>query len=295
MGLDQAVGRVTAAPVWARLSAPHYHASAMDGYAVRARETAAASDVQPVQLALAGEGDDLQAQYVDTGDPLPAWADAVIPIENIQLIEAGPALEIRAAVTPWSYVRPMGEDMVATELVLPANHTLRPVDLGALAGSGHGEVLVRRRPRVAVIPTGTELVPAGGAVQHVGVWEDSSHLLAGRLGQWGGVADRWPIIPDDLEQIRAAVIQAAEAHDLVLLNAGSSAGSEDFSARVVESLGQLLVHGVAVRPGHPVIAGLLSPQVSGVSRPMSQRSAAPGRVRRRPRSPRRGSDRSRRG
>jgi putative molybdopterin biosynthesis protein len=268
--LDQAVGRVTAASVWARLSAPHYHASAMDGYAVRARETAAASDVQPVRLALPGgaaqaqahTAPDVQAQYVDTGDPLPAWADAVIPIENIQPIE-DTAIEIRAAVTPWSHVRPMGEDMVATELVLPANHTLRPVDLGALAGSGHGEVLVRRRPRVAVIPTGTELVPAGSAVQPGDILEYNSLVLAAQAQQWGAETRRWPIVRDDLELIKAAVLEAARGHDLVLLNAGSSAGSEDFSARVVAGLGQLLVHGVAVRPGHPVIAGLLTPEGAG--------------------------------
>lgn len=263
VGLDQAAGRVTAAAVWARLSAPHYHASAMDGYAVRARETAAASEAQPVRLALpsALAGAKVQAQYVDTGDPLPAWADAVIPIENVQVVETPPspagAVEIRAAVTPWSHVRPMGEDMVATELVLPANHRLRPVDLGALAGSGHGQVSVRRRPRVAVIPTGTELVPAGSPVRPGDILEYNSLVLAAQVEQWGGQAKRWPIVPDDFNRIRAAVAEAAQEHDLVLLNAGSSAGSEDFSAKVVASLGQLLVHGVAVRPGHPVIIGLV--------------------------------------
>jgi len=268
--LDRALGRVTAAPVWARLSSPHYHASAMDGYAVRARETASASDSNPVRLAL-----DAQAKYVDTGDPLPAWADAVIPIENAQVIEKAEGgrrkaeenssfrlpplsfIEIRAAVTPWSHVRAMGEDMVATELVLPANHTLRPVDLGAIAGCGHATVLVRRRPRVAVIPTGTELVPAGSEVKSGDILEYNSLVLAAQVEQWGGQATRYPILPDDFERIKAAVGEAAQTHDLILLNAGSSAGSEDFSARVVAELGPLLVHGVAVRPGHPVIMGMI--------------------------------------
>jgi putative molybdopterin biosynthesis protein len=269
--LDRALGRVTAAPVWARLSAPHYHAAAMDGYAVRARDTASASEVNPIQLAL-----DAQAKYVDTGDPLPEWADAVIPIENVQIIEVGSwrlevedkpptsnpqpptsNIEIRASVAPWSHVRAMGEDMVATELVLPANHTLRPVDLGAIAGCGHATVLVRRKPRVAVIPTGTELVPVGSAVKPGDILEYNSLVLAAQVEQWGGAATRHPIVPDDFERIRAAVAEAAAAHDLILLNAGSSAGSEDFSARVVESLGTLLVHGIAVRPGHPVIMGMI--------------------------------------
>ena len=260
--LDHALGRVTAGPVWARLSAPHYHAAAMDGYAVRASDLASATDNTPVQLRLGG---DIQARYVDTGDALPAWADAVIPIENIQLIASAPghnplAVEIRASITPWSHVRPMGEDMVATELVLPANQLLRPVDLGAIAGCGHASVVVRRRPRVAVIPTGTELVPVGSAVKPGDIIEYNSLVLAAQVEQWGGQPERWPIVPDNFERICAEVAQAAATHDLVLLNAGSSAGSEDFSARVVEQLGILLVHGVAVRPGHPVILGMVRPQ-----------------------------------
>jgi putative molybdopterin biosynthesis protein len=278
--LDQALGRVTAAPVWARISSPHYHAAAMDGYAVRAADTAPASDTTPVQLAV-----DAQARYLDTGDPLPAWADAVIPIENVQIVEvrnwkleAGRApptsspptssIEIRAAVAPWAHVRPMGEDMVATELVLPANHVLRPVDLGAMAGCGHASVRVRRKPRVAVIPTGSELVPVGSAVKPGDILEYNSLVLAAQVEQWGGQAARFPIVPDDFERIKAAVAEAACAHDLVLLNAGSSAGSEDFSARVVESLGTLLVHGIAVRPGHPVILGMLRPPTPDLQLPI---------------------------
>jgi len=258
--LDQALGRVTAAPVWAKLSSPHYHAAAMDGYAVRARDTDSANESRPVQLALDPSG---PAQYVDTGDPLPAWADAVIPIENIQLIPQSAihnlqsAIELRASLTPWSHVRPMGEDMVATELVLPANHVLRPVDLGAIAGCGYGVVAVRRQPRVAIIPTGSELVPIGSEVKAGDILEYNSLVLAAQVQQWGGLPARYPIVPDDFDRIKTAVAEAATTHDLVLLNAGSSAGSEDFSARVVESLGTLLVHGVAVRPGHPVIMGML--------------------------------------
>ncbi|HSG16892.1 MAG TPA: molybdopterin biosynthesis protein, partial [Anaerolineae bacterium] len=161
-----AAGRITAGPVWARLSAPHYHASAMDGYAVRARDTEGATETLPLVLTLidVDETDPREkrpALPVNTGQPLPAWANAVIMIEHTQQVAApgGTAgIEIRASVPPWHHVRPMGEDMVATELVLPANHRLRPVDLGALAGSGHAAVAVYRRPKVAVIPTGSELL-----------------------------------------------------------------------------------------------------------------------------------------
>lgn len=260
IALDEALGRITAEPVWAAVSSPAYHASAMDGYAVRADDTQGATETKPIRLKLGGQD---QAYYVDTGDPLPAWADSVVMIEHAQMIDKT-AIEIRASVAPWTNVRSMGEDMVATELVLPANHDLRPVDLGAIAGCGHASVVVRRKPRVAVIPTGTELI----AVKDVHevemkpgvIIEYNSLVLAAQVEQWGGVAVRYPIIEDDFARIRAVADEAAAKHDLVLIIAGSSAGSEDYTARVVEESGDLLVHGIAVKPGHPVILGLLRPE-----------------------------------
>ncbi|MBP6015325.1 MAG: molybdopterin biosynthesis protein [Candidatus Promineofilum sp.] len=261
--LSAAHGRVTAAAVWARLSSPHYHAAAMDGYAVRAADTVGAGEGTPLTLALRPPSDSalLPAQPVNTGQPLPPWANAVIMIEHVQplaLPDGRPAIAIRAAVPPWHHVRPMGEDMVATELVLPANHRLRPVDLGALAGSGHATVSVYRRPRVAVIPTGSELVAVDAGEPPPGrIIEYNSLVLAAQVESWGGLATRLPIVPDDYEAIRAAVRAAAPDHDLILLNAGSSAGSEDYTVHVVASLGRVLVHGVAVRPGHPVVLGMV--------------------------------------
>ena len=258
IALEQALGRVTAEPIWARQSSPHYHASAMDGYALRADSTRGANDRSPVELRV---GD--QAVYVDTGDPLPGWADAVVPIEDAEPIGDGRratllSIRLRAAVVPWSHIRPMGEDIVATELVVPAGHVLRPVDLGALAGSGHVTVQVRRRPRVAILPTGSELVAPGSAAIAGQIIEFNSLVLGAQVHDWGGEPRRLAIVPDDLEQIKTAVRRAAaDGADLILINAGSSAGSEDFSASVVASLGEVLVHGVAVRPGHPVILGMI--------------------------------------
>ena len=256
--LAEALERVTADPVWARLSSPHYHAAAMDGYALRAQTTEGASDRTPVDLQVGS-----QALYVDTGDALPEWADSIVPIEAVEPVGEGDrgslqAIRLRAALPPWSHVRPMGEDLVASELVLPAGHTLRPVDLGVLAGSGHAEVRVRRKPRVTILPTGSELVPPGSAARPGEVVEYNSLVLAGQVHEWGGQALRLPIAPDDPDAIRSALQGAVDSGaDLVLINAGSSAGSEDLSASVIASLGTVLVHGVAVRPGHPVILGLL--------------------------------------
>lgn len=259
---EHALGRVLAKPIWASLSSPHYHASAMDGYAVRSESTVTASPSHPIDLMI-----NTDATYVDTGDPLPSWADAVIPIENVETIRktAPPGdesstpsiIRIRAAVTPWSHVRPLGEDIVATQLVIPAGHTLRPVDLGAIAASGHATIHVARKPRIAIIPTGSELVPVGEPVKAGDIIEYNSISLAAQVMGWGAEATRYPITVDDFDQICQRVEEAARRSDLILLNAGSSAGSEDFSAQVVEKMGELLVHGVAVRPGHPVILGMI--------------------------------------
>jgi len=230
----------------------------MDGYAVRSRETSAATDKEPVTLPI---GD--QATYLDTGDPVPAWADAVIPIEQVESVgptHQGRALEairLRASTAPWAHVRPMGEDMVASELVLPAGHLLRPVDLGAIAGCGHDRIKVWRMPRVAILPTGSELVPIGQPLGPGQIHEYNSLVLASQVKAWGGTPTRLPIVADDLESITHAIEQASADHDLVLVNAGSSAGLEDFTASVVGTLGEVLVHGVALRPGHPVILGMI--------------------------------------
>ena len=274
---EDALGRTLAEPIWAKTSSPHYHASAMDGFAVRAAETAGALPSKPVSLQIPD-----QACYLDTGDPLPPSFDSVIPIENTEALDEhgkltetirDPAIiRIRASVAPWTHVRPLGEDIVATELVLPAGHVLRPADLGAIAAAGHVEIQVARKPRVAILPTGTELVPIGTQLKPGDILEYNSLVMAAQVKNMGGEPMRFPITIDDFDLICERVAEAAQNHDLILLNAGSSAGAEDFSSKVVERLGTLLVHGVAVRPGHPVIFGTidrgLSTETTG-SRPSS--------------------------
>jgi putative molybdopterin biosynthesis protein len=246
-----ALGRVTATPIFALVNVPHYHAAAMDGIAVRAEDTLGASETAPGCLEVGA-----QAIWVDTGDPLPPETNAVIMAENVQDLGDG-RLEILASVAPWQHVRPMGEDVVATELVLPANHVLTAVDLGAIVAAGHTSVSVRRRPRVAILPTGTELVEAGKAPLEPGdIVDFNSVVLEGQITQWGGEPRRQPITPDDRSLIRERVARALEDNDVVLVCAGSSAGSEDYTSSIVRELGELLVHGVAIRPGHPVILGL---------------------------------------
>ena len=249
--IDRTRGRVTAAPVWARVSSPHYDSAAMDGIAVRAADTVGATETSPLRLAV-GE----QSVWVDTGDPMPPDFDAVIMVEVVEEVDAA-TLEIRAPVAPYQHVRPLGEDIVATELVLPENHLLRPVDLGACAAAGLDALAVRRRPRVAVIPTGSELVPVGSALKPGDIVEFNSLVLAGMIEEWGGEPTRLASVPDDYDMLKSVIRQAAADYDVVVVNAGSSAGSEDYTAQLVEELGELLVHGVAVRPGHPVVLGIV--------------------------------------
>jgi putative molybdopterin biosynthesis protein len=271
---ENACGRILAEPIWARLSSPHYHASAMDGYALRSEETKTALPSRPILLKL-NEG----AEYVDTGDPLPDWANAVIPVELVELIndqgeivddrQIAFAIRLRSSLTPWSHVRPMGEDIVATQLVLPSAHILRPADLGAVAACGHSILRVYRRPRVAVLPTGSELIPVGKEVSRGDIIEYNSIVIAAMILSMGGIAERYAIIPDRFDLICEKVQKAADENDLVLLNAGTSAGSEDLSAKVISQLGTVYVHGVAVRPGHPVILGMIT---------RSSRASSPGMV-----------------
>jgi putative molybdopterin biosynthesis protein len=275
---EHALGRVLTEPVWAKVSSPNYHASAMDGFAVRAEDTEGAGPASPIQLSVFSDQSSVQAQYVDTGDPLPDWANAVIPIENVESLDETGALtsdlrqpasiRIRAAVAPWTHVRPLGEDIVATQLVLPAGHTLCPADLGAVAASGHTDLKVARPPRVAILPTGSELVPIGSELKRGDILEYNSLVLAAQVKAMGANPTRFPITCDDFDPICARVEEASRDHDLILLNAGSSAGAEDFSAKVVEKLGTLLVHGVAVRPGHPVILGLIKSPITNYQLPI---------------------------
>ncbi|MEA2316971.1 MAG: molybdopterin molybdotransferase [Solirubrobacteraceae bacterium] len=245
--LAEAVGRVTAEPVWATRSSPSFDASAMDGIAVRSTETIGAGETAPVLL------DPGAYVVVDTGDPLPEGFDAVVMREHVHY--EGDRAELRAAVAPYQHVRSIGEDVSATELLLPEGHRLRAVDIAAAAAAGATDVVVHRRPVVAVLPTGDEIRPVGSDTAPGEILDTNSLMLAAQAEELGAEARRLPIEPDDPERIAAAVRAAAAEADLVVVVAGSSAGRDDHTAAVIERAGTLAVHGVAVRPGHPVVLG----------------------------------------
>ena len=249
--LEAAASRVTAGPITALLSSPHYDSAAMDGAAVRSADTVGATETSPVRLEIGR-----QAAWVDTGDPIPDEFDAVIMIEVIHQVDER-TIEVQAAVPPYQHVRALGEDIAATELLLPGGHRLRPQDLAACAAAGLSHVDVRRRPKAVVLPTGNELVAVGSTPGPSEIIESNGLMLAAMVEEWGAAADRRPPVPDDRGRIKSALADALETADVVLVNAGSSAGSEDYTAAVVEEMGELLVHGIAVRPGHPVVLGVV--------------------------------------
>jgi putative molybdopterin biosynthesis protein len=242
--VGEAVGRVTAEPVWALRSSPAFDSAGMDGIAVRAAETFGAAETTPVLLAAEA------FEVVDTGDPMPSGYDAVVMREHVHRGADGRA-ELRAAVPPYQHVRSIGEDISATELLLPEGHRLRPVDVAACAAAGVTELSVRRRPMVVIIPTGDEIRPVGAELKPGEILDTNSMMLAAQAREAGCAAR----VADDPELITAALRDAAADADLVILIAGSSAGRDDYTARVVAAAGTLAVHGVAVRPGHPVVLG----------------------------------------
>jgi putative molybdopterin biosynthesis protein len=250
LDVARAVGRVSAEPVRALWSLPAYRAAAMDGIAVRALDTIGA-DRAAVRLPAGG------FDRVDTGDPMPAGRDAVVMREHVEPGDDG-GVVITVAVSPGRHVRPVGEDIEAGRPVLAAGHRIRPVDLAALAAAGHTTVRVRRRPVVAILPTGDEVRPLGAELAPGEVLDTNSLMLGGMVEEAGGEPLSLPIAPDRPDRIAAATAEAARRVDLLLVLAGSSAGRDDHTAAVVRRLGEVAVHGVAVRPGHPVLLGLVA-------------------------------------
>ncbi len=249
VAVSKAADRVTAEAVFAKSSMPGYHSAAMDGIAVRAEATFGASDQVPLQLQPG-----LQFQNINTGEPMPPGLDAVIKIEDIQLLEDGTA-EILAPAVPWQHVRAVGEDVVTGEMIVPARHRLKPPDLGALLAGGITKVKVLAKPKVAVIPSGSEIVDPGSTREAGSIPDFNSTVLASYLKQWGAEAEIFPVVPDCLDRIKETLSAALAEYDLIIINAGSSAGEKDYTCSALESLGKVFVHGVATRPGKPTILG----------------------------------------
>lgn len=244
----ESCGRVTAEAVYAHICAPHYTASAMDGVAVCARDTFGATETTPVTL------HPEQFTVLDTGDPVPEGRDAVIMVEDLVKNEDG-SVTIHAAAAPWQHIRQIGEDVCAGEMILPGHMTVTPAAIGAMIAGGVLELRVIRRPVVGIIPTGDEIIPPCTDPRPGDILEFNGSIFSAMVRQWGAEPVVYPIVPDDFDRIKAMVEKASDQCDMVILNAGSSAGREDFSAQVIRQLGQVLYHGIAIKPGKPAILG----------------------------------------
>ena len=243
-----ACGRITARAVYAHISAPHYLASAMDGIALHAEQTFGATETTPVVL----RREDFTV--VDTGDPIPEGCDAVVMVEDVIEQDDG-TVRLYAPAAPWQHIRQIGEDICAGEMILASRMTVSPSAIGAMLAAGVLKVDVLRRPRVGIIPTGDEIIPPTADPKPGDIVEFNSSIFSAMLRQWDAEPVTYPIVPDKKELLSAALQKALEECDAVLLNAGSSAGREDYSAQVIGELGTVLCHGIAIRPGKPAILG----------------------------------------
>lgn len=251
--VTESLNRITGKAVYAKYCSPLFNAAAMDGIAVNAAKTEGASEGTPVELVF---GKDYR--IIDTGDPIHEPYDAVIMAEDLLETEDENKVKIISPAVPWQHIRPVGEDIVAGEMILPGRHCIRPIDVGVLLSGGIVEIEVVKNPTVAIFPTGTEIIEPGTEPKDGDIIESNSRMFENMAKVQGAEAVRFETIPDDYERIRDAVKEAAEKFDMVIINAGSSAGTEDYTVHVLRELGEVIIHGVSIKPGKPVILAFVN-------------------------------------
>ena len=249
--VTESLGRITETAVFAKYCSPLYNAAAMDGVAVNSDVTIGATEANPITLR---QGVDFVV--VDTGDPIKNPCDAVIMAEDLTELENGD-LQIIEPAAPWQHVRPIGEDIVAGEMIIPSRHKIRPIDIGVLLAGGITKISVIKQPTVAIFPTGTEIIEPDQEPQEGDIIESNSRMFEAMAKQNGANPTRFAPIADDYNKLKNAIDKAIDEHDMVIVNAGSSAGTEDFTVHILRELGEVLVHGVAIKPGKPVILAIV--------------------------------------
>lgn len=251
ISVTDSLGRITETAVFAKYCSPLFNAAAMDGIAVDSDITKGASEANPIVLK---QGEDFVV--VDTGDPIKSPCDAVIMAEDLIELNDG-SLKIVEPAAPWQHVRPIGEDIVAGEMIIPSRHKIRPIDIGVLLAGGITEISVIKQPTMAIFPTGTEIIEPTQKPKEGDIIESNSRMFEAMAKQNGAIPTRFAPIADDYDKLKAAIDKAVDSFDMVIVNAGSSAGTEDFTVHILRELGQVLVHGVAIKPGKPVILAIV--------------------------------------
>ena len=249
--VKKSLGYVSAEPVFAELSSPHYNASAMDGIVVRFEETRGASEVKPIVLI-----EDKNFNYVNTGNPITGNYDAVIMIEDV-IKKEDSTIEIIEPAAPWQHIRQIGEDIIVGDLIIASKHKIRSIDLGAMISGAVTTIKVYQKPRIGIMPTGNEIVRETKDLNKGQIIDSNSNMLEGLVIENGGLARVYPPTHDDYETLKEAVKKAISENDILMVNAGSSAGTKDFTVHIIAELGQVVVHGVAIKPGKPTILGVI--------------------------------------
>lgn len=245
------LGRITYEGIFAKVSSPYYNAAAMDGIMVKAESTYGATEVNPIIL---DENEDFK--YVNTGNAVDLNYDAVIMIEDVIEVGQGKIKLIKPAY-PYQHIRPVGEDIVATEMIIPSKHKVRPIDIGALIAGGIEKIKVFKKPKVGIIPTGSEIIDSVNDLKIGRIIDSNSRVFEGLIAEYGGIPKRYKPIQDNYEILKNGILRAVDKNDIVIINAGSSAGSKDYTVKVIRELGEVVVHGLAVKPGKPTILGFI--------------------------------------
>jgi putative molybdopterin biosynthesis protein len=246
------LGRITWEAVYAIMSSPTYNAAAMDGIAVISKNTEAASESSPLTLELNED-----YVYINTGNKIQEPFDAVIMIEDVIKLEKN-KIQIPKSAYPWQHIRQIGEDIVATEMIIPSRHRIRPVDLGALISGGIEKIKVYKKPVVGILPTGSEIVENVSEIEDGKIIDSNSRVFEALIKELGGIPNRYSPQIDDYELLRESILNAVEENDMLLINAGSSAGTKDFTVKLIRELGEVAIHGVALKPGKPTILGIIN-------------------------------------
>lgn len=245
IAVADALSRVAARAVYAATCSPHYNAAAMDGIAVLAKDTFGATETTPVKL------DKLQFVPIDTGDPLPDGCDAVVMIEEV--VERDGGVFLYAPAAPWQHIRQIGEDISAGDMLVASYERITPSIMGALLAGGVLEIEVIKKPVVGIIPTGDELILPSADPKTGDIIEFNSTIFSAMLSEWGAVPKVYPILRDDREQVAIALSKAAVECDAILISAGTSAGRDDYTPSCIKAQGEVLYHGIAIRPGKPAV------------------------------------------
>ena len=271
---ENSLGRITAKPVFAKISSPHYQAAAMDGVVVKAKDTYSASETYPIRLKI-----NKDFYFINTGNPIPVGFDAVIKIEDINPVnnvlqkeklkndstknfvsEVKNITEILIFLPafPGQHVRNIGEDIVTNQLIISVNKQISSIDIGVMLAGGVNQISVRKKPKVAIIPTGDELIQPDERIAPGKIIEYNSKIIKGLVLEWGGDANVYEIVRDIAEDLKKVLLQITLKNDIVVIIAGSSAGSKDFTAEIIKKLGEVIVHGIAISPGKPTILGIVN-------------------------------------